>query len=260
MTLLPCYFARVSLVTVLCALAGCASRRFEAQVRSDGVGIADDPGGYFAFPGAGPRSDGVRAVLVRTVPMLTHASLSSARAWVAKALPAGWKAQPWGTERYTHVAYATTAEALEALNEPSAIKALQREGGRKLSMVKIVSQPDLDKDAMVALDDVGHSVSASSRVAEIVAGKEAVASYSSDLNGRAAIFRDVPLAELTTRDPDWSLKFGRIPEAQAFIAEKLAKAPAGGAKAVRPGEGVRVGVIDTGYPVSYTHLTLPTKA
>jgi hypothetical protein len=54
------------------ALMGCATRRYNSQSASQGAVQTNDPGGYFAVPGAVRERDGFIGFLIVTKPGLTH--------------------------------------------------------------------------------------------------------------------------------------------------------------------------------------------
>lgn len=247
--------ARLVHFASLFLLVGCATRPFQAQFRSsESAGIVD-PGGYFKVPGFDQKGTTVKAVLIRTEPMLTHASLSAATKWAGQVLGSNWKVRPWGTERYTHVAYRESSALSGAgadsvsLDAVSLKASFQKAGGKRFASLELLTSDAFGRERVLQLDDVGHQTISSQQAARNKTAEPSgsPASYDSAANNNA--FVDKAATALSTRDPEWSLKFGRVFEAHEWIQNKVKDFSGAGTGmgVFLAGEGVRIGVIDTGY-------------
>jgi subtilisin family serine protease len=226
----------VSALSVL-ALLGCATRRYNSQTASQANVQANDPGEYFAVPGKVRSSDGFMGFLIVTKPALTHPSFVETEKMVAEKLK-GWKVRPWGTGRYSHMAYipVNAAESLDTITNPDeTAKMLKDAGGKKLQSVQVIKQDDLSPSGIEKLDAIAPHQSNERIVTADLKESESGSTGTSSTGEFTNLVQN-----LDTKDPQWSLKFGRVDKAWEFI--RAEKNSAGG-----PGAGVKIGVIDTGF-------------
>jgi subtilisin family serine protease len=218
------------------ALMGCATRRYNSQTASQENVQANDPGQYFAVPGKVSATDGFIGFLIVTKPALTHPSFVETEKMVSEKLK-GWKVRPWGTGRYSHMAYlpVDAPESLDSITNPEeTAKMLKEAGGKKLLSVQVIKKDDLSASGIEKLD----AIAAHQRNGNIGSGDLVPLAAGSSQPSSKPNFKDISQV-LDTKDPEWSLKFGRVDKAWEFIGA----AKSGSA----PGAGVKIGVIDTGF-------------
>jgi subtilisin family serine protease len=239
----------VSALSVL-ALLGCATRRYNSQTASQANVQANDPGEYFAVPGAVGK-DGFIGFLIVTKPGLTHPTFVETEKMVAEQLPK-WKLKPWGTGRYSHMAFVPVdnPELLDAAEDrEKTLEKLKKAGGKKLQSVQGITTGDLSPTGIAKLDAIAlHQSNESIFVADVA--PEGADPKDFTVGG---IFREQRQERLDTTDPTWSLKFGRVFEAWRFIQKREVSVKSedaddsSEAQVLQMGQGVKIGVIDTGY-------------